>query len=249
MKLAGKVSLITGAASGIGEAQALLFGKEGAKVIIADINFDGANKVANQIGSSGGQAMAVEVDMSNSDSIKQAMHECTRAYGTVDILCNTAGIFDEFVQSLNIDDGFWDKCFATNITGMQLITKEVLPGMLEKGKGIIINMASICGLGASGGIAYVSTKHAVVGFTKQLCLDYAPKGIRTNAIAPGPVVTPLTGFLNDPDMALEKLSGIPCGRFGKPEDVARVSLFLASDDADFIHGTVITVDGGRTARV
>lgn len=249
MKLAGKVALITGAASGIGEAQALLFAREGAKVIIADANVAGANQVASQIKDNGGQAEAVEVDLSDSDSIKRAVQKGVQAHGLVDILCNTAGISDKFAQLLDVSTDLWDKCFAINITGMHLITKEVLPGMLEKGKGIIVNMASIGGLKASGGIAYVPTKHAVVGYTKQLCCDYAAKGIRVNAIAPGTVITPLTSFLmNDPVMVAEKLALVPCGRFAIPEDIAKVALFLASDDADFIHGEVITVDGGRTVR-
>lgn len=251
MKLAGKTVLITGAASGIGRAQALLMAEEGAQIIAADINQVGLDALIDEIKEKGGEAFGYKTEVSDSQQVKALVQAGLEKYGKIDILCNTAGIFDHFAPTLDITEEQWQKFFDVNVKGVFLLTNTVLPGMLERGKGVIINVASIAGLTAGpGGAAYISSKHAVVGYTKQLCLDYADKGIRVNAIAPGTILTALNrqGIENEPDALAKRLELIPAKRLGDPQDIANLTLFLASDDADFIHGAVISSDGGRFAK-
>ncbi|TWH47640.1 SDR family NAD(P)-dependent oxidoreductase [Sporomusa sp. KB1] len=251
MKLAGKTVLITGASSGIGKAQALMLAKEGAQIIAADINQTGLDSVVEEIKQQGGEALGCKCAVNDSSQVNELVAAGLAAFGKIDILCNTAGIFDNYRTSLETSEEDWQKMFDINVNGVFLLTNAVLPGMLAAGKGTIINVASIAGITAGpGGTAYVASKHAVVGYTKQLCLEYAEQGIRVNAIAPGSVATPLIkqSLENDPDGYSKRVSLIPVKQLGNPDDIAKLTLFLASDDSSWIHGTVVSCDGGRFAK-
>lgn len=251
MKLKDKVALITGAASGMGRAQAELFAKKGAKVIAADINLEGVTKVAEKISADGGEALPVKVDISSVDEVKKMVRKGLERFGQIDVLSNTAGILDNYAPTLETSEELWDRIFNINLRGMFLVTNEVLPQMIEKGRGTVINIASIAGFVAGGGgAAYTSAKHGVVGYTKQLSFDYGGKGIKANAIAPGAIETGMTkDILKDGNReVMEAIRSVPAGRHGQPEEVAQLALFLASDDSDFIHGAVIPIDGGWIVR-
>lgn len=251
MLLEGKVVLLTGAASGIGKAQALRFIKEGAKLVAADLNQDGLNVLLEEIKALGGEAIAVKCDASDSAQVKNTVQAGIDKFGQIDVLCNTAGVFDNYANSLETNEAKWDFYYAVNVKGPYLMCNAVLPGMLERGKGVIINVCSIAGLTAgAGGAAYTSSKHAIVGYTKQLCLEFAAKGIRVNGIAPGSVATPMIieSLKNDADGYSKRVSLIPCGRLGDPNDIANMTVFLASDQAEWINGAIMSVDGGRNAK-
>lgn len=251
MKLIGKVVLLTGAASGIGRAQAIRFIKEGAKLVGTDINQEGLDSLLDEIKALGGEAIVVKGEVSGSAQVKSTVQAGIDQFGQIDILCNTAGIFDNYATSLETIEAKWDEYFEVNMKGPYLMCNAVLPGMLERGKGVIINVCSIAGITAgAGGSAYTATKHAMVGYTKQLCLEYAPKGIRVNGIAPGSVATPLirASLENDADGYSKRVSLIPAGRLGTPDDIASMTVYLASDEADFIHGSILSIDGGRFAK-
>lgn len=250
MKLDGNVFLVTGAASGMGRAQAKLFANEGAKVIAGDINLEGVKEVTEDIVSNGGEALAVEMDISNRDSIQRAVKEGINKFGHIDILSNTAGILDDYAPTLDTSEDLWDKIMNINLKGVYLVTNEVLPQMVDRGKGTVINIASIAAFVAGGGgAAYTAAKHGIAGYTKQLSFDYGPKGIKANAIAPGAIETGMTKDIFSGDAAvMESVRSVPAGRYGYPEEIANLALFLASDDSDFMHGAVVPVDGGWTVK-
>jgi len=247
MKLENQVALITGAASGLGKAQAILFAREGAKIIAADLNLEGAENTAAEIRKNGGHAIGVKVDVADSYSISSMVKVAIAAFGKISILSNTAGIFDNYSPLLDTTFEQWEKYLDINISSLFKVTKEVLPGMIANKYGVIINMTSGAGLiGGGGGIGYTSSKHAVVGFTKQMNADYGKAGIRANAIAPGLIETPMVQALidNTDSGIMETLRKIPAGRYGEPDEIASAALFLASDDSRYIYGAVIPVDGG-----
>jgi NAD(P)-dependent dehydrogenase (short-subunit alcohol dehydrogenase family) len=251
MKLNEKVAIVTGAASGIGRAIAILYAKEDAKTVVSDIDLEGAKATVKEIKSSGGNAIAVHTDVSKEDDIQALVNTAVNTYGTVDILVNNAGIMDNFEPAADVTDAKWDKIFAVNIDSVMRSTRKVLPIFLAKGSGVIINIASVGGLyGSRAGVAYTASKFAVVGFTKNVGFQYAPKGIRCNAIAPGAVETNIGKTITEPNefgssRAYAGLSLNP--RTGKPEEIAGVALFLASDDASFVNGAVFVADAGWTA--
>ncbi|UQZ36670.1 3-ketoacyl-ACP reductase [Paenibacillus sp. PK3_47] len=251
MRLQDKVAVVTGAASGMGKAIAALYAKEGAKVIVSDINLEAANATVEEITASGGTAIAVKANVADEADIQNLIDTAVNTYRTVDILVNNAGIMDNFEPAGEVEDDKWERIFAINTTSVMRATRKVLPILLEKQNGVIINVASAGGLnGARAGAAYTASKHAVVGFTKNTGFMYAPHGIRCNAIAPGAVETNISSSMTSispygisrtqPGLALNP-------RTGKPEEVAQVALFLASDEGSFVNGTVITADGGWTS--
>jgi NAD(P)-dependent dehydrogenase (short-subunit alcohol dehydrogenase family) len=251
MKLKNKVAVVTGAASGMGKAIVELFAKEGAKVIVADINFDGAKTVVAKIVEAGGIASAVLADVSKEEDVAKMIDTAVNLYGTVDILVNNAGIMDNMEAAADITDQQWERIFAVNSTSVMRATRKVMPIFLEKGSGSIVNIASIGGLyGKFAGSIYTASKHAVIGFTKSTGYMYANNGIRCNAIAPGGVMTNIQSSMtniNEFGSARTELSMATNPRFGQPEEIASATLFLASDDSSFINGTVLVVDGGWTA--
>lgn len=251
MRLQGKVAVVTGAASGMGKAIAILYAKEGAKVVVSDIHEEAAAVTVEEIKAANGEAFAVKANVAEAADIEQLIDAAVNAYGTLDILVNNAGIMDNFEPAGDIKDEDWERIFAVNTTSVMRATRKALPVFLNKQAGVIINVASVGGLfGARAGAAYTASKHAVVGFTRNTGFMYAPQGIRCNAIAPGGVETNIGTSMThinefgmgrtQPGMALNP-------QMGQPEQIAKLALFLASDESGFINGTVVTADGGWTA--
>lgn len=225
-----KTVIISGAASGIGAAQAAAFQAAGATVVGIDLH-----PISNLTD-------AIQADVSD-----PATAATIAAQYQPDIVCNTAGVLDGYQTVTDTALLAWQHILNVDLTSQFLMIKALLPGMLARGHGVFINMSSIAGLvGGGGGVAYTAAKHAVIGLTKQLDLDYAAKGIRANALAPGAINTPMNAadFAGDGKMAAWVAQETPAKRWAKPEEVAQLSLFLASDAADYIHGTVIPIDGG-----
>ncbi|PRO65358.1 SDR family oxidoreductase [Alkalicoccus urumqiensis] len=251
MKLQGKTAVVTGAASGMGKATALLLASEGANVVSADIQQDGAEKTAEEIRSQGGKAVGQQTDMSSPEEVKAMIDRAVDEFGTLDILVNNAGIMDGFEPVGEISLERWEKVFAVNTTGVMTAMKEAVHVFLEKESGVIVNIASTGGEnGSHAGAAYTASKHAVIGLTKNTGFMYAEKGIRCNAIAPGAVQTNIGSSMTSVSEFGQSRAGKTHGlvpRAGEPEDIARVVLFLASDDASFINGSVVTADAGWTA--
>lgn len=251
MKLQNKVAVVTGAASGMGKAIAILYAKEGAKVVVSDINLDAAKQTVEEIKTNGGEAIAVLANVAKEEDIQNFIDTAVSQYGTLDILVNNAGIMDNFEPAGDIEDEKWERIFAINTTSVMRATRKALTIFLEKQSGVIINVASAGGLqGARAGAAYTASKHAVVGFTKNTGYMYATKGIRCNAIAPGGVETNISSSMTGVNQfGMERIQpGLAINpRVGKPGDIANIALFLASDESSFVNGTVITGDAGWTA--
>lgn len=251
MKLEGKVAVVTGAASGMGKAIAELYAAEGAKVIVADLNLEGAEAVVEGITANGGTAKAVKANVAKQEDVESMIDAAVNDYGTLDILVNNAGIMDGFEPVGDITDERWDLIFDINTKGVMRAMRKAIPIFLEKKKGNIINIASTGGLnGAHAGATYGASKHAVVGMTKNTGFMYAKEGIRCNAIAPGAVATNISASMkniNEFGMGRAQLAQAAIPSVGQPEDIAQVALFLASDESNFVNGTVVTADGGWTA--
>lgn len=251
VRLDDQVALITGAASGIGLAQVQLFLAAGAKVIALDRDAVGLETLTATYGHDRERLRCLQVDLADSEQLHFAAVEAQQLFHGIHILCNTAGALDGFARCLDTDEVLWDKIFDVNVKSLFRLTRALLPGMINRGHGVIINVASIASCFAGGGgAAYTSSKHAVLGFTRQLSYDYGRKGIRANAICPGMIETAMTEqVLADPESKLVKsLTGVPAGRLGHARDIANVSLFLAGPGAAFIHGAAIMVDGGLTIK-
>lgn len=251
MKLQEKVAVVTGAASGMGKAIAKLYAKEGAKVIVADLNIDGAEAVVKEITADNGVAKAVQANVAKQEDINQMIDTAVNKYGKLDILVNNAGIMDGFEPVGDITDERWDLIFDINTKGVMRAMRKAIPLFLEQGQGIIVNIASTGGQnGAHAGATYGASKHAVVGLTKNTGFMYAQKGIRCNAIAPGAVNTNISASMkniNPFGMERTKVVQGVIPKAGEPVEIANAALFLASDEASFVNGTVLTVDGGWTA--
>ncbi|UTR10383.1 SDR family oxidoreductase [Evansella sp. LMS18] len=251
MRLEGKVAVVTGAASGMGKAIAELYAKEGAKVVLADLNVDGVEKLAEEITENGGTATAVKVNVAELQDVENMIDTAVKEYGTLDILVNNAGIMDGFEPVGDISDEKWELIFDVNTKGVMRAMRKAIPIFLEKENGVIINVASTGGFsGAHAGAAYGASKHAVIGLTKNTGFMYAKKGIRCNAIAPGAVETNIGSSMSNINQFGMERAGMTHGlspRSGKPEEIAQAALFLASEESSFVNGTVVTVDGGWTS--
>ena len=250
-RLNGKQAVITGAASGIGRATAARFATEGASVAVWDLDGAGAEAVAAEIRAAGGSAVAYEVDVSKSKQVSSVADRTVAALGGVDILINNAGIHDDYVGILEAEEEVWDRIIDVNLKGMWLVAKALLPSMIRGGGGAIVNVASISSFVANGGgTIYTTAKHGVVGLTKRMAFELASHGVRTNAIAPGAVETGITAGLDaDPESAvMQRIRSAPAGRMAKAAELANVALFLASDEASFVYGSVYAADGGWLIR-
>ncbi|MFM0096960.1 SDR family oxidoreductase [Paraburkholderia nemoris] len=252
-RLADKVTLITGAGRGIGAAIAFAFAREGAAVVLAELDFETAQQTAEQIKTqTGARVLAVQTDVTQSASVQHAVSEAEQAFGAVDVLVNNAGI-NVFCDPLTMTDDDWRRCFAVDLDGVWNGCRAVLPGMVERGAGSIVNIASTHAFKIIPGcFPYPVAKHGVIGLTRALGIEYAPRNVRVNAIAPGYIETQLThDWWNeqaDPAAAKQATLALqPMKRIGRPEEVAMTAVFLASDEAPFINATCITVDGGRSA--
>lgn len=240
----GKVVFVTGANSGIGYAQAEAFLKQGALVFGMDIKENRLSQLKEIYGNQFYYALG---SVCKRLEIEAAVDGMMKQYKQVDILLNTAGVLDGYAKTLETNEALWDRVVDTNLKGVYYVTNAILPHMLKRKKGAIVNMASIAGLVAGGGgAAYTASKHAIIGYTKQLDYDYAQEGIRANALAPGAIATPMNqeDFEGDGEMAKWVAKETPAGRWAKPEEVANLTLFIASEAADYIHGAVVPIDGG-----
>ena len=249
--LHGQVALITGAGSGIGRAMALLFASHGAAVAVLDRDTARAEETAGSIAADGGRAVAITCDVSVADSVKAAVDEAIAELGQVHILCCNAGVLDDYAAVLETDEALWDRIIDVNLKGVYLVTRSVLPHMLQAGSGVIVNTASIAGLVAGGGgAAYTASKHGVIGLTRQISVDYGLRGIRANCICPGAVETEMTRELFNAGEAavMESVQSVPAGRHAQPEEIAKLALFLVSEDSSFMHGAAVVIDGGWTIR-
>lgn len=274
--VAGKTALVTGAGSGIGRASAFRFAEEGANVVVADIVEDGGRETAERIENAGGNAIFVKVDVSDLASVERMVEVAVETYGSLDFAHNNAGILTDFVEVTGIEENQWDKIIDVNLKGIWTCLKAELPVMEEQGGGAIVNTASEAGLVGMGGLAsYSASKHGVVGLTKSVALEYASRGIRVNAIAPGPTKTNIqSGVLGGSggpssslrdrvataikllktairtlraDYGTSAMREVPMDRIAEPEEMAGVVAFLCSRDASYITGHTIPFDGGQAA--
>lgn len=243
VSLSDSVVLITGAASGIGQSMAHEFADEGSIVVAVDVDEGGIETVADEIESDGGKAMALYGDVTDTDSVQSVVDRTVEEYGRIDVLCNNAGILDDYASIEETSDDLWHGVLDVNLNGPFYLTRAALPELLEgDDEGVVINTASIAGkVAGGGGSAYTTSKHGLIGFTKQLAHDYGPE-LRANAICPGAVETGMTEDMLEAMQATT--ADTPAGRYAAPEEIATVAVFLASDDASFMHGAAVDVDGG-----
>ncbi len=250
-KLSGKVALITGSGSGIGRATAILFAKEGAKVAVVDYVVEGGEKTVEMIKKGGGEAIFVKADVSKSADVQNAIAATVAKYGKLDVLYNNAGIEGALAPIADSTEENFDKVISINLRGVFLGMKYGIIQMLKQGGGVIISTASVAGLvGAPNMTAYSASKGGIVQLTKTAALEYATQNIRINCICPGAIWTPmLERFTGGNEEARKQMEASePVGRIGKPEEIAQAALFLASDDASFVTGVPLPVDGGIIAQ-
>ena len=248
--LENKVALVTGAASGIGRASSLILAREGAKMVVSDIDASGAEETLSLIKERGGDGVFVHADVSKSNDVQELISRAVSTYGRLDCAYNNAGIEGYMSGRLHeYPEETWDRLVDINIKGVWLCLKYEIPLMLEQGGGAIVNTASVAGLvGARRLSAYIASKHAVVGLTKAAALEYAQDGIRVNAVCPGTIDTPMldrliAGWKTDEDMNTRH----PIGRLGTPAEIAETVAWLCSDAASLVTGIAMAVDGGQTA--
>ena len=247
----GKVVIITGAASGIGRATAQIYAREGARVIIADVNERGGEETLSMINKQGHQGLFVRTDMTVETDVKTLVDRAMNAHGRLDAAFNNAGIEGMQASSADMPANEFDKIIAVNLKGVYLCMKYQIPAMLKGGGGAIVNTASVAGLVGFPGLgAYVASKHGVIGLTKTAALEYAKAGIRVNCVCPGLIDTPMVGRLggSDPAMVAGLVAAEPVGRLGRPSEIGEAAVWLCSDHASFVTGHSMVVDGGLVAQ-
>ncbi|HAP2020332.1 glucose 1-dehydrogenase [Staphylococcus arlettae] len=252
MRLNNKVCIITGAGGGMGKVAAEKFAEQGGKIAVFERDVDAGQNTVATIQQNGGEAAFFKVDIANEQDVKNAVAATVEQFGKIDVLYNNAGVMPEADNSVvNTSEEVWDLVMNINVKGIFFMTKYVIPEMEKNQAGSIINIASfVAEMGCSvPQDAYTASKGAVVSLTKSLAIQFRPKGIRTNAISPGPIETPLLmeWLVSDEDAKNVRLGRQPSGRFGKPEDIVNCALYLASDESDWTNGANINVDGGITA--
>jgi NAD(P)-dependent dehydrogenase (short-subunit alcohol dehydrogenase family) len=249
-RLDRKVALITGGSAGIGKAIAVAFAKEGAAVVVTGRRKDLLEQVVVEIDRSGGRAVAVAGSVTDEVHVRSAVAQSIRAFGTLNILVNNAavGAFGKLLHET--DDATWDEQLLVNLTGVFRMTRAAIPEMLQRGGGTIVNISSVAGLvGFPFSAAYSTTKGGLNAFTRCVAMDYAKQGIRCNAVCPGLVDTPMAAdLISNPERISQVMQAYPLGRPGKPEEVAKLVLYLASDESAWVTGSIYTIDGGLTAQ-
>jgi 3-oxoacyl-[acyl-carrier protein] reductase len=250
MRLSGKVAIITGGGSGFGEGIAKRFAAEGASVVIGDLNMAGAEKVAAEINKAGRKALPVAADVTQNVQMKALVEKAVEAFGGLDIMVNNAGMPQRNASLLNTDEATFDKLFAVNVKSIYLSAQHAIPEMRKRGGGCFINIASTAGVRPRPGLVwYNGSKGAVITLTRAMAVELAPEQIRVNALNPVAGLTPMLkefmGGEETPEMKAKFVSTIPIGRFSTPADIANAALYLASDEANFITGVCMEVDGGR----
>ena len=249
--LTNKVALVTGARRGMGKAHSIALAKQGAKVVVTDINKEECDLVVDEIKSFGGEAVAFKLDVSNAAEVNQVFDEVVKQYGRLDILVNNAGIFQPKL-ALELTEEEWDKTININLKGEFLCAQRAAKEMAKNNWGRIINIASVAsggvGVGISGGAHYTASKGGIIGMTETLADEWASLGINVNAIGPGAIDTPMTSTSQIPEEAMKAmLAGVPLKRIGKPEEVSAAVVFLASEEASYVTGATFYVDGGWLA--
>jgi NAD(P)-dependent dehydrogenase (short-subunit alcohol dehydrogenase family) len=251
MSMQDRVALVTGGSAGIGRATALAFARKGARVVIADVLADQGEQVVKEIEAAGGDAFFVATDVADASQVARMVEETVGRFGRLDCAFNNAGIEGTPAPTVECATENWDRTIAVNLTGVWRCMQAEIPHMLAAGRGAIVNNSSVAGLVGFAGIpAYVASKHGVVGLTKTAALEYATQGIRVNAVCPGVIATEMiTRFTHsDPDALAELTSTEPVGRLGTPDEIADAVVWLCSDEASFVTGQALAVDGGFVAR-
>ena len=251
MRLKDKVALITGGASGIGRQACLLFAREGAKIVVVDVNEEGADETVRAIEAEGGQAKPCRADVSRADDCENMVRDAEEAFGALHVLFNNAGIMDRRDDSAETtEEEVWDRTMGSNLKGVCLGCKFGIPALRRAGGGSVINTASFVAIlgAATPQLAYTASKGGVLALTRELAVIHAREKIRVNALCPGPLRTELLmKFLDTDEKKQRRLVHIPMGRFGEATEMAQAALFLASDDSSYVTGTDFMVDGGITA--
>jgi len=250
-KFSDRVAFVTGGSSGIGRATALALGREGARVVLASRGTEAGEETVREIQQKGGEASFIRCDVSRADDVRTAVDGVLHTHGRLDMAVNSAGVFDFTGPTAECREDDWDRIVDTNLKGVWLSMRAEIPPMVDQGQGAIVNVAGAFGLiGFSGIPAYVAAKHGVVGLTKAASLEYAKTGVRINAICPGVTHTPMveraTG--NDPEVEAQFSSQMPIGRSASPEEVAAAILWMCSNDASFLLGHSLALDGGWVAQ-
>ncbi|NCS99755.1 SDR family oxidoreductase [Candidatus Parcubacteria bacterium] len=250
-ELTGKIALVTGARRGMGAAHAIALASQGATVIVTDINAKSCSSVVSQIKKSGGTADCYKLDVSNAKEVNSVISSIVKKYGRLDILVNNAGIY-QTKPALEISEKDWNQTININLKGQFLCAQRAAKEMMKNNWGRIINISSVAsgqvGVGIAGGAHYTASKGGVIGLTETLAIEFAPLGINVNSVAPGAIDTPMVQAAKMPKDAMAgMLAGVPLRRIGRPEEVAAAVVFLASDEASYITGTTLYVDGGWLA--
>jgi NAD(P)-dependent dehydrogenase (short-subunit alcohol dehydrogenase family) len=250
LSFAGKVVLVTGAASGIGRAVALAFGRAGASVVVADVSVDGGHATAAMIVEQGGKALFVQCNVTRPNEVEALVDKAISYYGRLDCAVNNAGIAEEHQPLADADEAQFDRIMGVNVKGVWLCMRQQLRQMTQQGNGVIVNVSSVAGLvGSPTHAIYSASKHAVVGLTKTAAVEYARSGIRVNSLCPGAVKTPMLARELERENATEKKikASHPIGRFAEVGEIANAALWLCSEQASFVNGHQLVVDGGLTA--
>jgi len=247
MRYDSKIVVVTGAGSGMGRAMVAEFARQGARVAALGRTLGKVAESIELVGA-GDKAIAIRADVAVEADVIAAIDEIIAKWGRIDLVVNNAGVLDSYEPAHEVSLDEWNQVMAINVTGPFLMAKYAIPHMLAQGKGGIINIASVSSFSAAGGgSAYTASKHAVMGLTRQLCFEYGAKGIRVNAICPGATATPMAipeaKTATSPDMEAA-VASVPARRWCQPEEIAKMTAFLGSDDADYVHGSAYVIDGG-----